>query len=96
MEEQRVIEIFDHTGYRWVCSIYQNESYKNAPAFMRLTCKKLGFDKILESFNNEHTLIKVLKFITYYHYEALPENINPLNMSAETISTISDDPILLN
>ncbi|KAA1039330.1 hypothetical protein [Macrococcus equipercicus] len=94
MEIARDIEIFDYLGNRWVCSIYNNDDYRNAPSFMRLRCRRLGFDKILESLNNDQTLIKVLKFITFYNYSAVEVGKDPIKMDADAIIHISDEPVL--
>lgn len=93
MEIQREYEIFDHEGNRWRCSIYKNEDYKFSPAFLRMQCRALNFDKIVDSLNNEFTLIKILKFITYFHYAATDEEKEPMNITADTIMTMSEEKI---
>ncbi|TDM11952.1 hypothetical protein [Macrococcus lamae] len=94
MEMQREIEIFDYLGNRWICSIYNNEDYRNAPSFMRLRSRTLGFDKILETLDDDHTLMRVLKFITYYHYTAVKEDVDPIRMDSDTLIQISSEPVL--
>lgn len=92
MDIQTCYEIFDYEGNRWKCSIYRNESYKDSPSFIRLQCRDLGFDKILDSLNNEFTLIKILKFITTYHYSKTATH-NSIDMKADTLISIDEDPI---
>lgn len=59
-------EIFDRFNQRWYCSIYQNEHYTEAPSFMRLRCRTLKYDRIMETNNDELTLIRLLRYISHY------------------------------
>ncbi|MCE4957783.1 hypothetical protein [Macrococcoides caseolyticum] len=59
-------EIFDRLNNRWTCRIYQNEHYHEAPSFMRLRCRTLGYDRIMETNNDEMTLLRLLRYITLY------------------------------
>ncbi|ULG71753.1 hypothetical protein [Macrococcus brunensis] len=82
---ERKYEIFDRLGQRWTCSIFKNKEYRNAPSFMRIRCRSAGFDKILDSLNNEHTLLKVLHFITVYNET---ERMDSYHMKSDYVMNI--------
>ncbi|GGB11955.1 hypothetical protein ERX37_09835 [Macrococcus hajekii] len=57
---------------------------------MRLQCRASNFDKILDSANNQHTLLRVLHFITLFNKTALEEK-NPYYISSDYIMNINPD-----
>ncbi|MCU7557478.1 hypothetical protein ROU88_11070 [Macrococcus capreoli] len=59
-------EIFDRFNHQWRCTIYQNEQYHEAPSFMRLRCRALNYDRIMETNNDELTLLRLLRYISRY------------------------------
>ncbi len=94
MRMQREYEIFDYLGNRWVCSIHNNDDYRDAPAFMRLRCRTLGFDRIMDTLNDDQTLLRVLKFITTYHNSASDDKKHPITIAHDTIIHMNDDIIV--
>lgn len=59
-------EIYDRYHHKWTCFIYQNEQYHSAPFFMRLRCRDLKYDRIMETNNDDYTLLRLLRYITKY------------------------------
>lgn len=66
MNALRNFEIFDRFNQKWLCAIYQNEQYHEAPSFMRLRCRALNYDRIMETNNDDLTLLRLLRYITLY------------------------------
>lgn len=85
-------EIFDRFNHRWTCSIYQNNMYHEAPSFMRLRCRKLNYDRIMETNNDELTLLRLLRYITLYLDELQYISHNVYRLS--DVSPIPKDQLL--
>ncbi|WP_414048823.1 hypothetical protein [Macrococcus animalis] len=66
MNALRNYEIIDRFNQKWLCAIYQNEMYQEAPSFMRLRCRALKYDRIMETNNDDYTLLRLLRYITRY------------------------------
>ncbi|UJS27620.1 hypothetical protein L2Z53_10885 [Macrococcoides canis] len=66
IEALKDYEIFDRFNNKWICSIYKNLHYQDAPSFMRLRCSALNYNRIMETNNDEYTLLRLLRYITVY------------------------------
>lgn len=66
IEPLKDYEIFDRFNNKWICTIYKNLHYQGAPSFMRLRCSALNYNRIMETNNDEYTLLRLLRYITIY------------------------------
>ncbi|QYA32716.1 hypothetical protein QA541_10095 [Macrococcus psychrotolerans] len=66
IEALKAYEIFDRFNNKWSCTIYRNLQYQEAPSFMRLRCSALNYNRIMETNNDEQTLLRLLRYITIY------------------------------
>lgn len=66
IESLKDFEIIDRFNNKWICSIYKNVSYQEAPSFMRLRCSAYNYNRIMETNNDAYTLLRLLRYITIY------------------------------
>ncbi|WP_165980721.1 hypothetical protein [Macrococcus carouselicus] len=58
---------------------------------MRIRCRAVKFDKILDSANNQGTLLKVLHFITFFNHTATTDEKNQYYIKADYVMNINAD-----